>query len=57
MADPTLLPLTASRAEQIFPTLRSAQIQRLVRHGHVRSVHVGEVRLNVESILRCARQV
>lgn len=43
MADPTPLPLTASRAEQIFPILSSAQIQRLVAHGHVRSVHVGEV--------------
>lgn len=43
MADPTPLPLTASRAEQIFPTLSSAQIQRLVAHGHVRSIHAGEV--------------
>ena len=43
MADPTPLPLTASRAEQIFPILRSTQIQRLLAHGHARSMHAGDV--------------
>ena len=44
MADPnTSLPLTASRAEQIFPTLTSAQIARVAKHGRTRTVRSGEV--------------
>jgi thioredoxin reductase (NADPH) len=43
MAEPTPIPLTASRTEQIFPILSSTQIQRLVAHGHARSVHAGDV--------------
>jgi thioredoxin reductase (NADPH) len=43
MTDPTPIPLTASRTEQIFPILSSTQIQRLVAHGHARSVHAGDV--------------
>jgi thioredoxin reductase (NADPH) len=44
MAEPnTPLPLTASRSEQIFPTLTSAQIARVARHGHTRTVRSGEV--------------
>ena len=34
---------TASRAEQTFPTLTSAQVTRIAAHGHVRSVERGEV--------------
>jgi hypothetical protein len=37
------IPLTASRAEQIFPTLTAAQLQLLVAHGLARSVRAGEV--------------
>ncbi len=37
------LPLTSSRAEQIFPTLTQAQIRRIAAHGHIRSVQRGEV--------------
>ncbi len=37
------LPLTSSRIEKIFPKLTSAQISRIVAHGHVRSVQSGEV--------------
>ncbi|HWF46234.1 MAG TPA: FAD-dependent oxidoreductase [Bryobacteraceae bacterium] len=37
------IPLTASRAEQIFPTLSAAQLQRLAAHGRARSVRAGEV--------------
>ena len=37
------IPLTASRAEQIFPTLTAALLQRLVAHGRARSVRAGEV--------------
>jgi hypothetical protein len=37
------IPLTTSRAEQIFPTLSEAQMQRLSSHGTPRSVRVGEV--------------
>jgi thioredoxin reductase (NADPH) len=37
------IPLTTSRAEQIFPTLSEAQMQRLASHGMPRSVHAGEV--------------
>jgi thioredoxin reductase (NADPH) len=43
MAESTPIPLTASRAEQIFPILSSAQIQRLVAHGHARSLRAGDV--------------
>jgi thioredoxin reductase (NADPH) len=43
MAEPTPIPLTASRADQIFPVLNSIQMQRLVAHGHSRSVRVGDV--------------
>jgi thioredoxin reductase (NADPH) len=46
MAEFTPLPLTASRAEQIFPTLSSTQMQRLVSHGRARSVRAGEVLVN-----------
>src|SRR5215831_19834300 len=37
------LPLTASRAEQIFPILTSAQIARVARHGRTRTVRSGEI--------------
>jgi thioredoxin reductase (NADPH) len=40
---PSPLPLTSSRAEQIFPTLTPAQIQRLAAHGRKRAVNSGEV--------------
>jgi thioredoxin reductase (NADPH) len=44
MAEPnTPLPLTASRSEQIFPTLTSAQIARVAKHGRARTVRSGEV--------------
>jgi thioredoxin reductase (NADPH) len=43
MTDPTPIPLTASRTEQIFPILNSTQAQRLVAQGHARSVHAGDV--------------
>jgi hypothetical protein len=44
MAEPnTPLPLTASRSEQIFPTLSSAQIARVAKHGRTRTVRSGEV--------------
>ena len=43
MAEPTPLPLTASRVDQIFPVLSSIQMQRLVAHGDARSVRAGEV--------------
>jgi thioredoxin reductase (NADPH) len=44
MADPnTPLPLTASRLEEIFPTLTSAQIARIAKHGRTRTVRSGEV--------------
>src|SRR5215472_11992164 len=44
MAEPnTPLPLTASRAEQIFPTLTSTQIARVAKHGRTRPVRSGEV--------------
>jgi thioredoxin reductase (NADPH) len=43
MTDPTPIPLTASRTEQIFPILSSTQAQRLVAQGHARSVHAGDV--------------
>jgi thioredoxin reductase (NADPH) len=37
------IPLTASRAEQIFPKLTAAQLHRLAAHGRARSVRAGEV--------------
>ena len=44
MADPTTpLPLTASRADQIFPTLTPAQLLRITAYGHARSVRTGEI--------------
>jgi len=44
MAEPiTPLPLTSSRADQIFPTLTSAQIERIFSHGRRRAVRGGEV--------------
>ena len=44
MAEPnTPFPLTASRSEQIFPTLTSAQIARVAKHGRTRTVRSGEV--------------
>ena len=43
MVEPTPIPLTASRVEQIFPILSTAQTHRLVAHGHVRSVRAGDV--------------
>lgn len=43
MVDPTPIPLTTSRAEQIFPILSPSQIHRIVAHGHVRSVRAGDL--------------
>src|SRR5215468_2216508 len=44
MAEPnTPLPLTASRSEQIFPTLTSAQIARVAKYGSTCTVHSGEI--------------
>lgn len=44
MAEPNLsIPLTASRIDQIFPTLTPAQIRRIADHGRTRSVRSGEV--------------
>ena len=43
MVEPTPIPLTASRVEQIFPILSAAQIKRLVAHGYARSVHAGDI--------------
>ena len=44
MAEPnTPFPLTASRSEQIFPKLTSAQIARVATHGRTRTVRSGEV--------------
>jgi thioredoxin reductase (NADPH) len=37
------LPLTRSRAEEIFPILTAAQIRRIAGHGHVRPTQSGEV--------------
>src|SRR6266436_2282161 len=46
MTEPTIhLPLTASRADQVFPTLTSAQIGRIASHGHARSAKAGNVLL------------
>src|SRR5437763_4978355 len=44
MTEPTAsLMLTASRADQIFPTLTPAQIRRIASHGRARSVTTGEI--------------
>src|SRR6266478_9907158 len=44
MAEPTTpLPLTASRAGQIFPRLTSVQIERVATRGRTRAVRSGEV--------------
>jgi thioredoxin reductase (NADPH) len=44
MAEPiTPLPLTSSRADQIFPTLTSVQIERVATYGRRRVVRSGEV--------------
>src|SRR5882724_2312367 len=44
MGEPTTpLPLTASRADQIFPRLTSAQIERVATHGRTRAVRSAEV--------------
>jgi thioredoxin reductase (NADPH) len=40
---PPPIPLTASRADQIFPTLTNAQVARLVAYGRTRTVQRGEV--------------
>ncbi len=37
------IPLTASRTDQIFPTLTDAQVARLAAHGRTRTVQGGEV--------------
>src|SRR5690242_11105095 len=37
------LPVTTSRAEQVFPTFTPAQIRRVAAHGHVRAIQRGEV--------------
>jgi thioredoxin reductase (NADPH) len=37
------LPLTISRAEQIFPKLTQTQIRRIATHGHIREMQAGEV--------------
>ncbi len=37
------LPLTSSRAEEIFPILTPAQIRRIAAHGHMRAIERGEV--------------
>src|SRR6266568_3827044 len=39
----TLLPLTSSRPEQIFPTLTPAQVRRIAAHGQRRKVQKGEI--------------
>jgi thioredoxin reductase (NADPH) len=44
MAEPnTPLPLTISRADQIFPAFTSVQIARIAKHGRTRTVRSGEV--------------
>jgi thioredoxin reductase (NADPH) len=39
----TPLPLTVSRADQIFPTLTKAQIDRIAAHGLTRTMRAGEI--------------
>jgi thioredoxin reductase (NADPH) len=41
--NPTPLPFTISRAEQIFPILTAAQIDRIAAHGDARAVRAGEI--------------
>ncbi len=41
------IPLTSSRAEQIFPALTQAQMRRLITHGTPRSVRAGEVLVEI----------
>lgn len=43
--DPSItpLPLTASRADQIFPILTTPQIDRIATHGLTRAVRAGEI--------------
>ena len=44
MAEPSFsIPLTASRVDEIFPTLKPAQVRRIAGHGRTRSVRSGEV--------------
>src|ERR1700747_3906727 len=44
MAQPnTPLPFTVSRADQIFPTLTAAQMQRIAARGHTRAVRTGDI--------------
>jgi thioredoxin reductase (NADPH) len=46
MSEPAIhFPLTASRADQVFPTLTPAQIRRIASHGHARSAKAGDVLL------------
>ncbi|MGA8532193.1 MAG: FAD-dependent oxidoreductase [Acidobacteriaceae bacterium] len=45
MAEPTSIPLTYSRADQIFPLLTAPQIHTVTAYGHVRSASAGEVLL------------
>lgn len=40
---PSALPVSSSRADQIFPTLTPVQIPRIAAHGHVRAMQRGEV--------------
>src|ERR1700736_1036911 len=37
------LPLTAARADQVFPTLTPEQIRRIAPHGRVRGIQKGDV--------------
>ena len=37
------LAVTGARTERIFPILSEAQMQRLASHGNPRSVHAGDV--------------
>ena len=43
MPSSTPLPLTASRADKIFPTLTTEQIHPIARYGQARSVRTGDV--------------
>lgn len=44
MTEPAIhFPLTASRADQVFPTLTLAQMRRIASQGHARSVKMGDV--------------
>ena len=50
---PPVLSANPSRADEMFPTLTSAQVARIARHGRVRRVEAGEVL--VEPGVRTAR--